>query len=91
LLDREKDFHSLFGRHGLPVTEVSLVGLVEALEDANDLVHTRLSYADTGESAFIPFISGQQTLLFGTHLSAISLSNGNLAAWELLTRGYSFL
>lgn len=40
LLDREKDLNSLFGRHGPSLANVSLVGLVEAVENANDLLHT---------------------------------------------------
>ena len=40
LLEPQKDLNSLLGRHGLSLANVSLVGLVEALENANDLLHT---------------------------------------------------
>jgi hypothetical protein len=39
LLDLEKDFHSFFGRHGLPLVKVGFVGFLKALKDANDLLH----------------------------------------------------
>ena len=43
LLDREKDFNSLFRCHGLPLANVGFVGFVEAAENANDLLHTAYS------------------------------------------------
>jgi hypothetical protein len=39
LLDRQKDFNSLFGRFGLSLTNVSLVGFRQTLEDTNDFIH----------------------------------------------------
>ena len=55
-MDPEKRFNSLFWRHRLPLANVSLVGFLNALEDANDLLHTHYSRPKPRECPWSPVI-----------------------------------